>query len=265
MEFKIVKNDQYGSYEVYFPEKPAEEVREALKALRMRWNGKKSCWYGFASAEDITAAINSPCADDPAPVAFSVPDPVPVDVGTLYEGWEGGNFRAWHSEKELKAFLLDDFKRAGVRASVRFNQSGYLTSLTCTLTVKAEEVRSFEEWQCWRGETYIKPGNWYSYTDQAGKRCEIFGERFYDLESNSEEAAAIRAAIDRDLYGAALASFKHNNISTNCRAAELLKPSALARFETVQSIVDSYNRDCSNSMVDFFDRAIYDNYSIKIA
>ena len=38
-----------------------------------------------------------------------------------------------------------------------------------------------------------------------------------------------------------------------------------AKYKTVQAIVDSYNRDCSNSMVDYFDRDIYDHYTFKVA
>ena len=55
--YHISENTEYNSREVYFSGKPAAETREALKALKMRWNGKKSCWYGYATAEDIAAAI----------------------------------------------------------------------------------------------------------------------------------------------------------------------------------------------------------------
>lgn len=55
--YHISENTEYNSREVYFSGKPAAEIREALKALKMRWNGKKSCWYGYATAEEITAAI----------------------------------------------------------------------------------------------------------------------------------------------------------------------------------------------------------------
>jgi hypothetical protein len=55
--YEIRENSEYNSREVYFSGKPAAETREALKALKMRWHGKKSCWYGYATAEDIAAAI----------------------------------------------------------------------------------------------------------------------------------------------------------------------------------------------------------------
>lgn len=55
--YTIRENSEYNSREIYFDGKPAAETREALKALKMRWHGVKKCWYGYATAEDIAAAI----------------------------------------------------------------------------------------------------------------------------------------------------------------------------------------------------------------
>jgi len=57
MNYEIRKNEQYGSYEVYFNEIPQKTTREALKALKMRWNGVKKCWYGFKTEDEIKNAI----------------------------------------------------------------------------------------------------------------------------------------------------------------------------------------------------------------
>ena len=55
--YRIEKNAQYNSNEIYFESKPAAEVLTALRGLKMRWNPKKGCWYGFAAQNDILAAI----------------------------------------------------------------------------------------------------------------------------------------------------------------------------------------------------------------
>ena len=55
--YTITNNERYNSFEVFFDSKPAPEVLASLKAMKMRWNGKKECWYGFASREQIEAAI----------------------------------------------------------------------------------------------------------------------------------------------------------------------------------------------------------------
>lgn len=73
--YEIKINSQFGSREIYFNEKSAEEVREALKALHFRWNVKKSCWYGFADEETISAAIGN-SSDNWQPIEGAVNAPV---------------------------------------------------------------------------------------------------------------------------------------------------------------------------------------------
>lgn len=58
----ISENPQFGSLEITFSEKPAETVREALKAMKFRWNGKRGLWYGFADAETVRAALDGESA-----------------------------------------------------------------------------------------------------------------------------------------------------------------------------------------------------------
>lgn len=55
--FTITHNPDFNSVEVSFNGKPAEEVRNALKALRFRWHGQKRVWYGYATEEAVRAAI----------------------------------------------------------------------------------------------------------------------------------------------------------------------------------------------------------------
>lgn len=75
---------------------------------------------------------------------LNIPPVERVDGGGYYDGWKGGNAGTWHSDKELKAFLLADFKKAGIKASVRFNRAGYLTSITVTIKITANDVKTFE-------------------------------------------------------------------------------------------------------------------------
>lgn len=63
MLYTIATNATFDSREVTFDGKPAETVRAALKALRMRWNPKRALWYGFAAEDEITATITATAAD----------------------------------------------------------------------------------------------------------------------------------------------------------------------------------------------------------
>lgn len=56
--YRIEENKTYNSIEIYFDNKPEEATRDILKSNKMRWNGKKACWYGFIDAATISAALN---------------------------------------------------------------------------------------------------------------------------------------------------------------------------------------------------------------
>lgn len=56
-EYTITKNPDYNSLEISFTEKPTEEVRNALKALKYRWHSVKHVWYGYTTEEEARAAI----------------------------------------------------------------------------------------------------------------------------------------------------------------------------------------------------------------
>jgi len=249
--YEIKTNTQYNSNEIYFAEKPSEATRTALKALKFRWNGQKKCWYGFANVDKINEALAS------EKVAI-IPDSSFVDRGGLYDGWEGGNNKKWNSDKELKAYLMADFKKAGIKATIRFNRAGYLTSITTTMTVKADEIKSLEEYTADYdvSEDYM----WLDYEDEDGKHTDIHKEEFYSL--TADEQSALLPKIIKYSYERAI---KGLNTSSTYGDTKALKQSALDRFAVLKKIVASYNRDCSNSMIDYFDRDIYDHYSFKIA
>ena len=57
--FAISKNEEFGSVEVRFSEKPSAEIRDALKLLRFRWHGQRGIWYGYRDEETVRAAILS--------------------------------------------------------------------------------------------------------------------------------------------------------------------------------------------------------------
>ena len=69
MTYTITKNAQFNSLEIAFDGKPAEEIREALKALRFRWNGAKKVWYGYAEEAAAREAIEGKATEEKKPAA----------------------------------------------------------------------------------------------------------------------------------------------------------------------------------------------------
>lgn len=58
MAYTITANSAFNSLEITFDGKPAQEVRDALKALKFRWHSVKKVWYGYATEEEARAAID---------------------------------------------------------------------------------------------------------------------------------------------------------------------------------------------------------------
>ena len=254
--YEIKTNTKYNSLEIYFTEKPDESTRETLKQLKFRWNPTKKCWYGFGNTEKVNEALGTF-------KGVALPNSEFVDGGGLYDGWRGGNNRKWGTDKELKAFLLEDFKKAGIKATIRFNRAGYLTSLTATMTISESEIKDFETYR----NEYMTEGRflsgfqWLDY-EEDGHHADIHREKFLALpkdERNSLLEKIISYAYERDKKNLTSSGVSHSDYK------EILTESAQARFSTLLQIVESYNKDCSNSMVDYFDRDIYDHYCFKIA
>lgn len=58
MTYTMTKNAQFGSLEITFDGKPAQAIRDALKALRFRWHGVRRVWYGYADEATTRAALD---------------------------------------------------------------------------------------------------------------------------------------------------------------------------------------------------------------
>lgn len=52
MVYSIAKNENYNSYEITFDGKPAEQIRDFLKANGYRWHKLRGVWYGYADITD---------------------------------------------------------------------------------------------------------------------------------------------------------------------------------------------------------------------
>lgn len=87
----VSHNEQFNSVEITFTSKPGDAVRDALKARGFRWHRARGLWYGYADADEITAAIDAAIQGDatPAPKKAKATKPAPVNkygvkVGDLF-------------------------------------------------------------------------------------------------------------------------------------------------------------------------------------
>lgn len=102
MFYRVEQNDHFGSIEVRFDGKPSAAVRDALKALKFRWNPNRGIWYGFGTEEATENAIEDAMNGSEPETLNAEPSkkkPVPMPehglkVGDLFVaswGWEQTN------------------------------------------------------------------------------------------------------------------------------------------------------------------------------
>ena len=247
-KYKIVKNEAYGSHEIYFEGIPEKETREALKALKFRWNPKKTCWYGFAEPEEIAKACDN---------VLVIPAYEKTEVGTIYEGWKGGNNNKWTTDEELKKFILADLKKCGIKATMRFQRGGYTTAFTVTITIKPEHIKDFNTWK--EEGHRIAWSSWNYYTDEAGKVQAIYGDKLINCED-----AELLENIAHTEYKMAVEHLTASGTYHNSKES-ILTDEGNAILHAVTEIIDSYNHDNSNGQIDYFDVSFYKQICFKLA
>ena len=253
MGYGIMRNEQYGTTEISFDRKPSEAIRAELKQRGFRWHGQKKVWYGKEDTTSMRDAIENLMTGGRP----EIPESKKINEGTIYEGFEGGNYSTWRSEKELKERLQADFKRHGIKATFRFGRGGYLHRLTTTITIKKSDILSYEEFA--KDETRLYRRTWLSYRDEAGDVQHINQAEFFSDRMTPNEYKVLKEKILRFDYDCAV-----DRLTCSSPDVSVLCGPAREKYETAVKIVTSYNRDDSDIMTDYFDRAIYDRYEFKV-
>lgn len=241
--YEIKENSQYNSREVYFNGKPSEEVRNALKALKMRWNGKKVCWYGYASECDILNAITSNTAADDFGGTIT-----PGYLGV--QAWEGNHSGKYLSGAELSKAIREAFKSVGIKG-VSVSCKTYTGGQNLTVTVKtsAEDFISESEFInkyeiCTSGWIYT------SLTGACVHADEYFGKMTAAEQRKTREAAA---KCEYQKYTQHEISLNHFYLEKYTMYTEAFS----TKLRLINQIIKSYNYDDSNSQVDYFDTNFY--------
>lgn len=249
MTYEIRQNELFNSREVVFDGKPSAETREALKALKMRWNPKKGCWYGYASENALVSAI---CG------AEVTSDPEPVQVVT--DGYMGG-MAVYGNKSNLPLYGSDlskairaDIKAAGIKGvSVRCGRSTYTDHITVTITtercdiVTPEEYREIFEISCSMHWLYIRGVD--------GKIEEIPVETYFNLPTASAQKKLKDQVASFEYEKEALGELDVNHYHIDKH--KVFSPAGIRKLKAVLNIIGSYRYDESNSMVDYFNTNFY--------
>lgn len=248
MVYEIRENKQYGSKEVYFTGKPCEAVRVALKALRFRWNGKKYCWYGFADQSAIIAAISGNETEQLGGV---------VSDGYLGSArWDGLKSGKYLYGAELSAAIRAELKAQGVSGcSVRVKTFSGGQEVTVTVKSSAFDYVPFDDF--YSGFRYSDLPTWID----TGKEL-VHRDEFISLCDGD--------GYDKYMTIAARNAYSHEtgNIDLNYFYIDNYKIFAdgfREKLHKISAVLDTFHRDDSNSMVDYFDTNFYRTISVKRA
>lgn len=247
--YNITYNAQYDSHEVTFESKPATSVLDALKALKMRWNPKKACWYGFAKEHEIINAILENGEGETITGEKT-------EGATVYtDGYLGGG-AVYGSKSNLHLYgadlskaIREDIKRAGIKGvTVRCKSYSGGQSIGVTVTLRPDEYISFPEFL----ENYRIKGNTWIYT--AENPSGIHSDYYFEMSAQEqEETRAAAAAYDYERM-----TTRENRVNEFYIDEEThFTPETLAKIKTIQAIICAYRYDESNSQVDYFHTNFY--------
>ena len=250
--YHISENAEYNSREVYFSGKPAAETREALKALKMRWNGKKSCWYGFATESAIIAAIQGAELTANPETGAAVVTSGYMGGGAIYGAKSN---RALYG-KDLSAAIRSDLKAAGVKGvTIACESYSGGQSIHATFTIERSDLTEAPTEDATRAHTCEFERLLYRWNYwQVGGEC-ITLEQFQSMTEAEQTATALKYCAEQRERYANRQSLNHYHMTQEENPE--LSPAFLAKVNKVLAIMGAYHYDASNSMVDYFDTNFY--------
>lgn len=254
--YEIRENHQYNSREVYFDGKPSRATLDAMKALKMRWNHVKSCWYGYAQECDLINAIITNDRDGEDITGKKTEGATVYTDGYLGGGAVYGSKSDKHLySADLSKAIREDIKAAGIKgASVRCKSYSGGQSITVTLSLPASAYVSKEQFAV----DYRIPtsASWIYYEDEDGKSQTMHIEKYYSRETSAEEQERIRIAAAKYAYKREAESENDLNIY-HLDKYKVYTTETIEIIKKVNSIITAYRYDESNSMVDYFDTNFY--------
>lgn len=252
MTYTIARNTQYSSTEIYFDGKPAAQIREAMKAKGMRWHGVKACWYGKVSEEEARAILEGAAEEKKEEKAEAAPEfyTVATEGYMGMPGYRGNNRDKYTGGADC---FRAAFKAAGIKGvTVRKQRGGYTDSYVFTVTAGADELKSWEEVDS--NACGCRLSEWLYCIDEAGKAYNVFGEKFWTLSgAEREKVLDDRKRCMLSMLANGLQVFH----SLSDEAAAYFSPAFVEKFGRITAIINSFNYDESNSMVDYFDCGFY--------
>ena len=243
MNYTITANAQFNSNEVYFDTKPADNVRLALKRLKMRWNPSKSCWYGYAAEHEIVSAILDNAPEEEAPTVYS-------------DGYLGGG--AVYGSKsnkhlygaDLSTAIRADLKAAGIKGvTVKCKTYSGGQHITATVKVTAADFVPLDDFI-----TTFKIRTQQRWIWDEEKQATVHINEYWNADAKEQERLRVSAArVEYRNYTDCEYHINERFINEYSHMTDAAK----TRLKAIDAIITAYRYDESNGMVDYFNTNFY--------
>ena len=251
-------NQEFNGIEIYFDSKPAQAIIDTLKNARWRWHRAKKCWYNkqsdstLAMAQNLADGKETPKTDENSEAAIGLKTGGKTGSGYLGGGeWTGVNYGKFHSYGDINKAVKKEMQRLfpGVKFKTRGQsysggQSSHFYIFLCTdelFKPMGERVQAFRE--------IARHTHWLRMADGT----EIFARDA--TPEQMDEHAAVAAGRVEEHY-----TIDEHRIPDR-EDENIYSAYATRIMNKAQSLYASFIHDNTNSMVDYFDRNLYDSYS----
>lgn len=239
------------------------EHKEELKAIGCRWSKKRQKWYWKPALKDAPVGV----------VEFPPESDYTITTKEGYMGavaWDGSNSRKHLYGAELSKAIRADFKKCnikGVTVSCKTYSGGQ--DVIITITPSQNDFVSFDEYS--KEKMKDKHFGRYGYWLTDPETHKDYQSEYIHLEPQEVQDRIYKAAVkeyyDRFLHGTSLNRHSFSGTKQDefygRSYTDIFQPAFLEKLQLIKKIVDSYNHDDSNSMVDYFDRGFYESYHLK--
>lgn len=173
-------NNQFNGIELTFNEKPAETIREAMKAVGFRWHRQKKLWYAKNTAERMALAEKLSGDQVPAETVSAAPVSEPVSkfgikVGDILEdswGYEQTNVDFYMVTKIISACKIEIVELGHTNVSTESSMSGYVMPDTNRrIGEPIQKMVSQSSWEKADGRWHVKINSCVSLTAWNGQPC----------------------------------------------------------------------------------------------
>lgn len=254
-------NPALNGIELKFDAVPGDIILKAIKEAGFHWHRAKKIWYAKHSDERLElaqklanakATITEEAKTQEKSSALTVEKMNSLSEGYgfhesgsgLYSGWTGDNACkvARLSGADKKPVILAELKKCGIKATARQHRGGYTTHYTFTIYTPSRYFLTEDEYVSLEKLSVNK--SWYTRPDGSS----IHRDALFDLPQ--EEIDEIKDETLRREYRVGLKN--QNGFVVKSEFKKL-----------VYAIVESFNSNHSNSMIDYFDVGFYADYSFK--